>query len=145
VICPAGWFVALVHRDCCCSEAKQRVVGWVEQSETHPTAYAFSAATPSISISIFGSGSACTTQVVRAGYGAGPNAPAYSAFIALEVGDDIGELGLEAVGQRTVGVETGDAGDEQEIANAGGEGERRGFDAGWWGEVLDERHGGTFD
>ena len=65
-----------------------------------------------------------------------------SGFIehALEVGDDIGELGLEAVGQRALVVEAGDAGDEQQVADAGGEGERRGFDAGGWGEVLDWGH-----
>src|SRR6195256_2345303 len=36
----------------------------------------------SISISIAGSGRAWTTHVVRAGYGGGPKAPAYKAFIA---------------------------------------------------------------
>jgi hypothetical protein len=59
---------------------------------------------------------------------------------ALDVGDDIGELGLKAVGQRAVGVEAGDAGDEQQVADAGGEGERRGFDPGGWVEVLDWGH-----
>lgn len=59
---------------------------------------------------------------------------------APDVGDDIGELRLEAVGQRAVGIEAGDAGDEEEIADAGGEGERRGFDAGGWREVLDGGH-----
>src|ERR1700716_2180959 len=39
-------------------------------------------ATHSISISIAGFGSAWTTQVVRAGYGGGPKAEAYNAFIA---------------------------------------------------------------
>jgi hypothetical protein len=56
---------------------------------------------------------------------------------ALDVGDDIGELRLEAVGQAAAIVQARDAGDEQEIAGAGGKGERRGFDAGGWGEVLD--------
>ncbi len=63
------------------AEAVRSSVGWVERSETHQSAreeaiadrllhpsYAFASdATASISISIFGSGSACTTQVVRAG------------------------------------------------------------------------------
>src|SRR6202035_5651655 len=55
----------------------------------------------------------------------------------FDVGDDVGELRLEAVGQAAFVVEAGDAGDEEEITDAGGEGERRGFDAGGWGEVLD--------
>jgi hypothetical protein len=60
-----------------------RIVGWVESFATHhatyenrdgyreglnrSTGYRANDATHSISISIFGSGSACTTQVVRAG------------------------------------------------------------------------------
>ena len=109
----------------------------------------FNCATHSISINIFGSGSAATTQVVRAGYGAGPNADAYSTFIAatsearvnctltltrsrnvapalvehaLDVGDDKAELGLEVFGQRAAGVEAGNARDEQQIAGARGKG-----------------------
>ncbi len=35
--------------------------------ERHQRVYVFNEATPSISISIFGFGNACTTQVVRAG------------------------------------------------------------------------------
>ena len=55
-----------------------------------------------------------------------------------DVDDDVGELGLEAVGEGAVGVE---AGDEEEVADAGGEGERRGFDVGRGREMLDWRHG----
>jgi hypothetical protein len=46
-----------------------------------------------------------------------------------DVGDDIGELCLETIRQRAVRIESGNAGDEQEIADARGEGERRRFDA----------------
>jgi hypothetical protein len=60
---------------------------------------------------------------------------------ALDVDDDIGELRLEAVRQRTVGVEAGNAGDEQQVADAGREGERRRLDMGRGREMLD-RHGG---
>jgi len=70
-------------------------------------------------------------------------AKARTGFIehALDVGDDVGELRLEAIGKAAVLVKAGDAGDEQEIADAGGKGERRGFDAGRGREVLDG-HGG---
>ena len=60
---------------------------------------------------------------------------------APDVGDDVGELGLEAVGKVAAGVEAGNAGDEEQVADACGEGERRGFDAGGWEEVLDGGHG----
>jgi hypothetical protein len=56
---------------------------------------------------------------------------------ALDIGDDKAELGLEAIREGTLFVEAGDARNEQQVAGAGGEGQRRGFDAGGWGEVLD--------
>jgi hypothetical protein len=63
---------------------------------------------------------------------------------ALDVDNDIAELRLEAVRQRAVGVEAGNARDEQEVADTGGKGERWGFDAGGGREVLDG-HGGPLD
>nr|WP_258169163.1 hypothetical protein [Salmonella enterica] len=45
----------------------------------------------------------------------------------LDVDHDIGELRLEAVGQRAARIEAGNAGDEQEIADAGGKGRFRLF------------------
>ena len=52
------------------------------------------------------------------------------------------KLRLERVGQLALLVEAGNAGDEQEVADLGGKGERRGFDAGWRWEMLDGH--GTF-
>ncbi len=63
---------------------------------------------------------------------------------ALDVGDDIAELRLEAVGQRAVLVEAGNAGDEQQVAGAGGERQRRGFDARRRREVLYGGHRDSF-
>jgi hypothetical protein len=40
---------------------------------------------------------------------------------ALDIGHDIGELGFEAVGKAAALVEAGDAGDEQQVADARGE------------------------
>lgn len=56
---------------------------------------------------------------------------------AREVGHDVGELRLEAIRQRTLRVEAGNAGDNDEIADPGAERQRRGFDVGWGGDVVD--------
>src|SRR5260221_7079945 len=62
------------------TERELTLIPGIRSPETHhPFA---SDATHSISISIAGFGSALTTQVVRAGEGGGPNAEAYSPFIA---------------------------------------------------------------
>ena len=61
----------LVLRDARQRRAPRDEVGWVSRPP-----YGLTAATHSISISMAGFGSATTTQVVRAGYGAGPKADA---------------------------------------------------------------------
>ncbi len=49
---------------------------------------------------------------------------------------------LEAIRQLAVVIEAGNAGDEQQVADASGEGEGQGFDGGWWREVVDAAYFG---
>ena len=44
------------------------------------------------------------------------NAARWSGVVFLDVDDDIGELRLETIRQRAIGIEAGNARDEQEIA-----------------------------
>jgi hypothetical protein len=59
---------------------------------------------------------------------------------ALDVLHHIAELRLKTVGQRAFFVKAWNARNEDKLARARGEGERRGLDAGGWRKMLDGGH-----